>query len=97
MSDYEFQILQIALLNNPKSGDVMLRTGGFRKMRWINTVTGKGKRGGLRIIYYYLESDQLIWFFTIYAKNEMNDLTEEDRKILKLAIQTELNARRNEL
>ena len=72
----------------------MSGTGGFRKARWEDTRRGKGKRGGLRIIYYYLNSDHQIWFFTLYSKNEAVDLTAEEKKVLKKAIQAELDARR---
>jgi len=44
-------------------------TGGFRKCRWLDQRRGKGKRGGLRIIYYYFMRDAQIWLFTIYDKN----------------------------
>lgn len=70
-------------------------TGGFRKVRWEDTRRGKGKRGGLRVIYYYLTADNQIWFFTLYGKNEMTDLTPSEKKALKQAIQRELEARRN--
>ena len=55
---------------------------------------GKGKRGGLRVIYYYLSADHQIWFFTLYDKDEAADLTAEEKKVLKKAIQAELATRR---
>ena len=58
-------MLQEALLKNPEKGDVMPGTGGFRKLRWRDPRLGKGKRGGLRVIYHYLTADHHIWFFTI--------------------------------
>ena len=69
-------------------------TCGFRKLRWRDPRRGKGKRGGLRIIYYYLTSAHQIWFVTIYDKDEMIDLTVEEKRTLKRAVQTELVARR---
>ena len=69
-------------------------TGGFRKLRWLDTRRGKGKRSGVRIIYYYLTSDHQIWLFTIYHKDEASDLTNEEKRMLKQAIQKELAARR---
>jgi len=69
-------------------------TGGFRKLRWEDSRRGKGKRGGLRIIYYYLTADRQIWFFTLYDKNEAVDLSHEEKKELKKAIQAELALRR---
>ena len=69
-------------------------TGRFRKVRWEDARRGKGKRSGLRVIYYYLSADHQIWFFTLYDKDEAADLTAEEKKILKQAIQAELEARR---
>lgn len=66
-------------------------TGDFRKVRWH----GKGKRGGLRVIYYYLIADNQIWFFTLYDKSEAIDLSSDEKKQLKQAIQREVTARRD--
>ena len=63
-------------------------------MRWQDPRRGKGKRGGLRVIYYYLIADHQIWFFTLYDKNEATDLSNDEKKLLKQAIQKELEARR---
>ena len=75
-------------------GDLMPGTGGFRKVRWEEARRAKGKRGGLRVIDYYLSADHQIWFFTLYDKDEAADLTTEEKKVLKKAIQAELEARR---
>ena len=75
-------------------GDMMPGTGGFRKVRWQDPKRGKGKRGGLRVIYYYLSANHQIWFFTLYNKNEAIDLTPDEKNLLKQAIQKELAARR---
>ena len=96
MSDEGYQELQLALMDNPGRGEIMPGTGGFRKLRWRDPRRGKGKRGGLRVIYYYLTSDHQIWFVTIYDKDEMIDLTVEEKRLLKRAVQTELAARRRE-
>ena len=94
MGDQSYRELQLALLKNPESGDVIPGTGGFRKLRWLNPVRGKGKRGGLRIIYYYLMDEHQVWFFTIFDKDRLTDLTTRDKRVLKQAIQRELAARR---
>lgn len=94
LTDESYRELQRALMENPELGDVMPGTGGFRKVRWKDARRGKGKRGGLRVIYYYLTADRQIWFFTLYDKDEAADLTAEEKKILKKAIQAELEARR---
>nr|WP_239056954.1 hypothetical protein [Wenzhouxiangella limi] len=82
--------LQQALASNPEGGELMPGTGGFRKIRWMDPRRGKGKRGGLRVIYYYLNEDHQIWMFTIYDKDEATDLTAYQKKALKQAIQAEL-------
>jgi hypothetical protein len=94
LSDAAYRALQGALLENPDFGGVMPGTGGFRKARWQDPRRGKGKRGGLRVIYYYLRDDNQIWFFTLYDKDEATDLTSDEKKMLKRAIQAELKARR---
>lgn len=65
VGDGEYRQLQSEMLANPTVGDVMPRTGGFRKLRWQDSRRGKGKRGGLRVIYYLLSSDGPFWMFAI--------------------------------
>src|ERR1019366_10680596 len=66
---------------------------GQRKLRWADARRGKGRRGGLRIIYYHFPSDHQIWLMTLYNKDEASDLTAQQKKALKIAIETELAAR----
>jgi hypothetical protein len=94
LTDESYRELQRTLMKNPELGDVMPGTGGFRKVRWNDSRRSKGKRGGLRIIYYYLTADRQIWFFTLYDKDETAELTAKEKRILKKAIQNELEARR---
>ena len=94
LNDESYRTLQKALMENPELGSVIPGTGGFRKVRWEDSRRGKGKRGGLRVIYYYLISDHQIWFFTIYDKDEATDLTADEKKLLKKAIQIELEVRK---
>ncbi len=91
--DERYRALQGALAANPHQGDVVPGTGGFRKMRWADPRRGKGRRGGLRIIYFYFESEQQIWLMTLYGKDEASDLTAKEKKALKAAIELEVNAR----
>ena len=93
LGDDELRHLQAELAINPEAGDLMPGTGGFRKMRRADARRGKGRRGRLRIIYYFFPSDQQIWLMTIYDKNEARDLTAQEKKMLKLAIGEELAAR----
>jgi len=96
LTDDAYRSLQEALMENPELGDVMPGTGGFRKLRWPDSRRSKGKRGGLRVIYYYLMADFQIWFFTLYDKDEAVDLSTDEKRLLKQAIQQELAARRHQ-
>jgi len=93
LEDDEYATLQQFLAANPEAGDVMPGTGGFRKLRWGDERRGKGRRGGLRIIYYLLVGDQQIWLFTVFGKDEAADLTPDQKRQLRAAIDTELRAR----
>jgi len=93
LSDEDYRKLQANLGANPELGDLMPGTGGFRKIRWADVRRGKGRRGGLRIIYYYFKADQQIWLMTLYDKNEATDLSVGEKKVLKAALETELEAR----
>jgi hypothetical protein len=81
LSDDEFQKLQNELLANPLTGDVMQGSGGLRKIRVATK--GKGKRAGSRVIYYYYNRFSRFYLLTIYAKNEMSDLTAAQKNQLK--------------
>ena len=94
LSDDQYRELQTLLLLSPTEGDVIQGTGGFRKLRWADTRRGKGKRGGLRVIYYFFESTHLIWMLSIYDKNTMDDLSSTQKKALKAALDREKKARR---
>ena len=80
LTDENYRRLQRVLTEHPRLGDVMPGTGGFRKVRWEDVRRGKGKRGGLRVIYYYLTADHQIWFFTLYDKDEAADLTADEER-----------------
>jgi hypothetical protein len=87
LADEDYRQLQNRLASNPDLGDVMSGTGGFRKFRWTDARRGKGRRGGLRIIYYNFFADQQIWVMTLYDKNEASDLSpsvkRRSRKLLR--------------
>jgi mRNA-degrading endonuclease RelE of RelBE toxin-antitoxin system len=93
LPDDEYRQLQNQLVISPELGDMMPGTGGFRKLRWADPKRGKGRRGGLRIIYYYFLTDQQIWLMTLYDKDEASDLSPKVKKALKGAIENELHAR----
>jgi hypothetical protein len=96
LTDDSCRRLQYALMQNPERGDLIPGTGGFRKICWEDARRGKGKRGGLRIIDYCFTSAHQIWFFTIYGKNEVTDLTTDEKRALRMAIHAELDARRQQ-
>lgn len=73
------------MLERPDAGDLIQGTGGLRKIRWSSG--NKGKRGGVRIIYYWKSVDDHIYLMTLYAKNEMSNLTEKEKKLLKQMIE----------
>ncbi|MBI4886690.1 MAG: transcriptional regulator [Acidobacteria bacterium] len=72
LSDDEYAALQHALADNPDAGDVIRGSGGVRKLRW--GISGRGKRGGLRVIYYLRSHHGEIWMLTLYAKNEAESI-----------------------
>jgi len=94
LDDAAFVALQNALMRLPHAGDVIQGTGGLRKLRWSDQRRGKGKRGGLRVIYYWWETGQQCWLFALYDKNEMADLGAAEKTALKHMLETELKARR---
>jgi hypothetical protein len=81
LADEDYGRLQAALVARPNIGSVIKGTGGLRKMRWA--LPGKGKRGGVRIIYYWaIKQEQLLMLF-MYAKTERDDLSPAQLKILR--------------
>lgn len=89
MSDENYGELQEALILNPDAGDVIPGSGGLRKIRW--GLEGRGKRGGVRVIYYWKVRFDQILFLIAYPKNVQDDLTIDQLKKLKLIVQEELN------
>ena len=85
-ADQASQSIEKEILTNPEVGDVVEATGGVRKMRLIDSARGKGKRGGLRVLYLDLpdrERVHLIWF---YDKSEADDLTSQGKKMIKALV-----------
>ena len=68
LTDDDYAALQRALADAPERGAVIKGSGGVRKLRWSQP--GRGKRGGVRVIYYAKTHEEVIWLLTIYAKNE---------------------------
>lgn len=80
LSDDEYSRLQWALVIHPEAGALIPGGKGLRKLRWL--VSGKGKRGGLRVIYYWHMREEKIYMLLPYRKSEQEDLTKEQLKIL---------------
>ena len=95
LDDAAFARLQQALMKDPEAGDVIEGTGGLRKLRFADARRGKGKRGGLRVIYYWWSAGVQFWLYALYDKDEMADLTPKQRKALKAMLKTELESRRS--
>ena len=93
LDDENFRGLQKTMMKNPEAGNVIEGTGGLRKLRYGDPRRGKGKRGGLRIIYYWWDGGSQFWLFTLYDKDEMDDLSAKEKKVLKDRLKTELEAR----
>ena len=72
LADHEYRALQQALIANPEAGDIIPGSGGVRKLRW--RVAGRGKRGGIRVIYYLRLRYGEIWMLTVYAKNVVDSI-----------------------
>jgi hypothetical protein len=94
LDDEHFAGLQATLMANPQAGDVIPDAGGLRKVRFGDTRRGKGKRGGLRVIYFWWEPGAQFWLFAIYGKGEVADLTAAERSAVKSLLKAELRARR---
>lgn len=94
LDDHAFGQLQAELMRNPQAGDLIEGTGGLRKVRFADERRGKGKRGGLRVIYFYWDGKSQFWLFTVYGKDEMDDLSPKEKAALKLMLKSELEARK---
>ena len=84
LDDDEYRELQEVLIYRPDLGDVIQGTGGLRKIRWMRKGKGRGKRSGVRVIYYWLMDDEQILMLYIYPKSQREELTSEQKKTLKL-------------
>lgn len=81
LDDDAYGDLQLALVRHPKMGDVIPGGRGLRKLRWRSAGKGRGKRGGIRIIYYCWSAQQLYMLFA-FEKSKQGDLTPEQVKML---------------
>ena len=87
MKEDVYRELQNELIESPDIGKVIQGSGGIRKIRWSGS--GRGKRGGSRIIYYWAKNKDQIYMLFIYEKNELSDLTKDQLSTLKKAVELE--------
>jgi mRNA-degrading endonuclease RelE of RelBE toxin-antitoxin system len=85
LSDDEYRQLQEVLLTRPEAGDLIPGSGGLRKIRW--GIRGKGKRGGLRVIYYWDVPTETFYMLTLYKKSARKDITPDQIKILRRLVE----------
>jgi mRNA-degrading endonuclease RelE of RelBE toxin-antitoxin system len=86
LDDEAYTALQWALTLHPEAGVVIPGSGGVRKMRWAGS--GRGKRGGLRVIYYWRRHAGEIWMLTLYAKNEAENIPAHVLRAIKETIES---------
>ena len=72
LNEEEYLGLQVYLLRYPDSGKIVPGSGGVRKIRWA--IKGKGKSGGIRVIYYWKLNDDEIWLLTVYGKSDQKSI-----------------------
>lgn len=80
LADDERRDILNCLAAHPKAGDLMEGTGGIRKLRWSRG--GRGKSGGVRIIYYFHNEAMPLYLLTLFAKNERANLSKAERNML---------------
>ena len=85
MADDDYAAMQVALAQRPDLGKIIPGSGGIRKMRWAGS--SRGKRGGLRVIYYWQVADDQIWLLLAYPKSERDDLSHDEIKQLKRLVE----------
>jgi mRNA-degrading endonuclease RelE of RelBE toxin-antitoxin system len=82
-----YRLLQLRLVADPEAGRLIPGTGGLRKIRWQGS--GRGKRGGVRVIYYWAVRDAVVLMLLMYGKNEQDDLTAAQKKVLVALVREE--------
>ena len=87
ITDNEYRLLQTHLVNRPDVGKIMPGSGGLTKLRW--SAGGRGKRGGIRVIYYWFVSKDIILLLYAFPKSERDDLTTEQLRQLRKVIEKE--------
>jgi mRNA-degrading endonuclease RelE of RelBE toxin-antitoxin system len=76
--------LELHLMENPDTGDIMQGTGGLRKIRW--SLAGRGKSGGIRVLYIDLTDRQIICMVDLFPKDEKENLSQAERNAIKQVV-----------
>ena len=82
--------MQLALVLRPEQGPVIRGAGGLRKVRWA--ARGKGKRGGVRVIYYWDPKQEVFYMLFVYTKSAQDDLTSSQLKVLSRLVREEFKS-----
>ena len=85
LSDEEVEKVKVELEGNPRAGKVVAETGGVRKLRAARS--GQGKRGGARVLYYYVDARSTIYLMLAYAKNAQSNLSEAQKRALRAMVE----------
>ena len=85
LDDDGYAALQAFLSAHPETGDLIRGTGGVRRIRWA--MRGRGKRGGSRVVYYWLTNEDRIYLLTVYATGAKDDLTAAERAAWRRAVE----------
>jgi hypothetical protein len=88
LSAEEYLALQMALVLRPEQGALIPQSGGLRKLRW--SYQGQGKRGGLRVIYYWQPTSDRVYLLFLYPKNRQEDLTTNQVRLLRRIVEEDL-------
>lgn len=84
LSDEEWQVVERALLDNPRAGDLVAGTGGVRKLRVA--FAGRGKSGSARTIYLHVDAQGRVYFLLAYAKNLQETISAAEKRILRALV-----------
>ncbi len=85
MTDDEYRELQEELVTRPNGGTLIKKSGGLRKIRW--KLQGRGKSGGIRVIYYWMVSDEQTYMLYAYPKGKQENLTPQQLASLKSIVE----------
>jgi hypothetical protein len=81
LDDDEYRVLQNGLVEDPELGDLIKGGGGIRKLR--HAIQGRGKSGGVRVIYYWIKDNHQIYMLVAYPKSKKDNLTDKETAILR--------------